>query len=258
MNDDEDDDDDDEEDGESPNLPDTGNNLDDDDDDDDEDDDDNNFTIQYQRPTSATKGVAFGDSTSQGQQGEKEKETTQENHQNTKVKDKEAEREKALMLADQDRKWNEDRLKESQPSAYFKHHHQQTDERRITASLLSTIASSSPSLVSTTRVDEAPMVVPTSVEAIMGIGLEDDTHEQSRFLSEDKKQEAIQAQKELERQQQRMKEILDLARSQAIDTLAEERVTRINPIDAQVITFRKDEEDKAKKNSQMEKEGGIE
>ncbi|XP_024965804.1 nucleolin-like [Cynara cardunculus var. scolymus] len=42
--------------------------------DDDDDDDDDEFTIHYQRPDDATKGVALKDSTSQGEQGEKEKE----------------------------------------------------------------------------------------------------------------------------------------------------------------------------------------
>ncbi|XP_024984041.1 pheromone-processing carboxypeptidase KEX1-like [Cynara cardunculus var. scolymus] len=76
----EDDEEDDEEDGESPDLPNVGNDLDDDDD----EDDDDKFTIQYQRPTGATKGVALKDSASQGVQ--REKEASQEKHQVEKKK----------------------------------------------------------------------------------------------------------------------------------------------------------------------------
>ncbi|XP_024989225.1 uncharacterized protein LOC112523777 [Cynara cardunculus var. scolymus] len=61
-----DDDDDDDDDDESPDFPNAGKDLDDDDDDDDD------FMIQYQRPSGATKGVAFRDSASQGEQGVKE------------------------------------------------------------------------------------------------------------------------------------------------------------------------------------------
>ncbi|XP_024958933.1 ribosomal L1 domain-containing protein CG13096-like [Cynara cardunculus var. scolymus] len=78
-----DEDSDDEEYDESLDLPDTGKDLDDDEDEDeDEDDDDDDFTIQYQRPTDATKGVALRDSSSQGEQGVKE--AAQEKHQGTK------------------------------------------------------------------------------------------------------------------------------------------------------------------------------
>ncbi|XP_024961355.1 nonsense-mediated mRNA decay protein 2-like [Cynara cardunculus var. scolymus] len=56
----EDDDDDDDEEGDSPDLPDSSSDLDDDDEDDDKDD----FTIQYQRPSTATKKVALKDSAS--------------------------------------------------------------------------------------------------------------------------------------------------------------------------------------------------
>ncbi|XP_024965923.1 vacuolar import and degradation protein 30-like [Cynara cardunculus var. scolymus] len=83
LDDDDDDEDDDKEDGEYPDLPNAGKHL---DDDDDKDDDDNGFTNQYQRPAGATKGVTLKDSTSQGEQ--REKEATQEKHQNTKSKDK--------------------------------------------------------------------------------------------------------------------------------------------------------------------------
>ncbi|XP_024958954.1 glutamic acid-rich protein-like [Cynara cardunculus var. scolymus] len=60
------DDDDEDDDDDEPDLPDSGSDLDGDDDDDDEDD----FTIQYQRPTIAIKGVALRDSASQGKQRE--------------------------------------------------------------------------------------------------------------------------------------------------------------------------------------------
>ncbi|XP_024965487.1 G2-specific protein kinase nim-1-like [Cynara cardunculus var. scolymus] len=64
----EDDEEDDEEDGESPNLPDSGSDV----------DDENDFTIQYQRPTTAMKGVALRDYASQGEQ--RENEGVQETH----------------------------------------------------------------------------------------------------------------------------------------------------------------------------------
>ncbi|XP_024962887.1 nucleolin-like [Cynara cardunculus var. scolymus] len=60
--------DDDDKEGDSPDLPYSGSDLDDKDDDDDEDD----FTIQYQHPATATKGVALRDSASKWEQREEE------------------------------------------------------------------------------------------------------------------------------------------------------------------------------------------
>ncbi|XP_024963303.1 centromere-binding protein 1-like [Cynara cardunculus var. scolymus] len=78
---DEDDEEDDEESDEL-DLPDSGNDPDGDDDDDDEDD----ITIQFQRPTTATKGVTLKDSASQGKQMEEE--SAPEKNQDRKSKGK--------------------------------------------------------------------------------------------------------------------------------------------------------------------------
>ncbi|XP_024963509.1 uncharacterized protein LOC112503746, partial [Cynara cardunculus var. scolymus] len=63
-----DDDEEDDDEDDEPDLPDSGSDLDGDDDDDNEDD----FTIQYQHPTTATKGVVLRDSASPGEQREEE------------------------------------------------------------------------------------------------------------------------------------------------------------------------------------------
>ncbi|XP_024964977.1 histone chaperone RTT106-like, partial [Cynara cardunculus var. scolymus] len=71
-----------EDEGDEPDLPDSSSDLDGNDDDDDEDD----FSIQFQYPTTATKGVALRDFASQGQQ--KEEESAPEKNQGPSSKGK--------------------------------------------------------------------------------------------------------------------------------------------------------------------------
>ncbi|XP_024989201.1 rRNA-processing protein EFG1-like [Cynara cardunculus var. scolymus] len=72
----------DDEEGDEPDLPNSSSDLDGDDDDDDEDD----FTIQFQHPTTATKGVALKDFASQGER--KEEEFVPERNQGPSLKGK--------------------------------------------------------------------------------------------------------------------------------------------------------------------------